>query len=95
MLGQRCHAIRSICGHQGLITAHTEGTIKAEINNLGRHLIAVHWDTGLEMYVFPDEIEIHQTPEEGYPIALIHDSIIRRASIRTTNRQIEESRKFF
>ena len=70
MLVQRCHAIRSICGHQGLITAHTEGTIEAEINNLGRHLIAVNWDTGLGMYVFPDEIEIHQTPEEGYPIAI-------------------------
>jgi hypothetical protein len=64
MLGQRCHAIRSISGRQGLITVHTEGTIEAEINNLGRHLIAVHWDTGLEMYVFPAEIEIHQTTEE-------------------------------
>ena len=46
MLGQRCHAIRGIHGHQGLITANTQGTIEAEIDNLGRHLIAVHWDTG-------------------------------------------------
>jgi hypothetical protein len=65
MLGQRCHAMRSIRGHQGLITAHTEGTIESEISNLGRHLIAVHWDTGLQMYVFPDEIEVHQTTEAG------------------------------
>jgi len=70
MLGQRCHAMRSIRGHQGLITAHTEGTIESEISNLGRHLIAVHWDTGLQMYVFPDEIEIHQPREEGYAIAI-------------------------
>ncbi len=70
MLGQRCHAMRSIRGHQGLITAHTEGTIESEISNLGRHLIAVHWDTGLQMYVFPDEIEIHQPPEEGYAIEI-------------------------
>jgi hypothetical protein len=55
---QRCQATRSIRGHQGLISAQTRGTIEAEINNLGRHMIAVRWDNGLEMYVFPDEIEI-------------------------------------
>ena len=79
MLGQRCHAIRSIHGHQGLITANTQGTIEAEIDNLGRHLIAVHWDTGLQMYVFPDEIEIHQMMEEWHgEIPLMHDPIIRQ-----------------
>ena len=66
MLGQRCHAMRSIRGHQGLITAHTEGIIEAEISNLGRHLIAVRWDTGLQMYVFPDEIEVHEMMEEWH-----------------------------
>jgi hypothetical protein len=62
--GQRCQARRSIRGHQGLVTAHTQGTIEAEINNLGRHLIAVRWDNGLQMYVFPDEIEIDETLEQ-------------------------------
>lgn len=62
--GQRCQARRSIRGHQGLVTAHTQGTIEAEINNLGRHLIAVRWDNGLQMYVFPDEIEIDEALEE-------------------------------
>jgi hypothetical protein len=61
--GQRCQARRSIRGHQGLITAHTQGTIESEINNLGRQLIAVRWDNGLHMYVFPDEIEIDETIE--------------------------------
>jgi hypothetical protein len=37
--GQRCQATRSIRGHQGLIGAHTQGTIEAEISNLGRQLI--------------------------------------------------------
>jgi hypothetical protein len=63
MLG-RCHALRCIRGHQGLITAGTHGTIEAEISNLGRHLVAVHWDNGLHMYVFPEEIEIHQQESE-------------------------------
>ena len=35
--GQRCQATRSIRGHQGLITAHMQGTIEAEISNLGRN----------------------------------------------------------
>ncbi|TMA93676.1 MAG: hypothetical protein E6J74_17755 [Deltaproteobacteria bacterium] len=62
--GQRCQATRIIRGHQGLISAHTQGTIEAEISNLGRHLIAVRWDNGLHMYVFPDEIEVDETIEE-------------------------------
>jgi hypothetical protein len=66
MLNQRCHAIRSIRGHQGLISAHMQGTIEAEISNLGRHLIAVRWDNGLEMYVFPEEIEIDQGTEKWH-----------------------------
>ena len=59
---QRCQATRSIRGHQGLIGAQTRGTIEAEINNLGGRMIAVRWDNGLEMYVFPDEIEISDDP---------------------------------
>jgi hypothetical protein len=62
--GQRCEATRNIRGHQGLIAAHTHGTIEGEISNLGRELIAVRWDNGLHMYVFPDEIEIDETVEE-------------------------------
>ncbi len=79
MVGQRCHAMRSIRGHQGLITAHTQGTIEAEISNLGRHLISVRWDTGQQMYVFPEEIEIHQTMEEWHAdTPLMHDPIAGR-----------------
>ena len=57
---QRCQAKRSIRGHQGLVNADTRGTIEGEIENLGRHLIAVRWDNGLQMYVFPDEINIDE-----------------------------------
>jgi hypothetical protein len=59
---QRCQAKHSIRGHQGLVSADTRGTIEGEIDNLGRHLIAVRWDTGLHMYVFPDEISIENSP---------------------------------
>jgi hypothetical protein len=67
--------MHSIRGHQGLITANTQGTIEAKISNIGRHLIAVRWDTGLQMYVFPEEIEIHQRMEETQ---LMYDPIVGR-----------------
>jgi hypothetical protein len=55
---QRCQAKRSIRGHQGVINAEDRGTIEGEIDNLGRHLIAVRWDNGVQMYVFPEEIVV-------------------------------------
>lgn len=57
----RCQAKRSIRGHQGMVHAHTGGTIEAEIDNLDRHMIAVRWDNGVAMYVFPEEIEVEET----------------------------------
>jgi hypothetical protein len=41
-----------------LVSADHRGTIEGEIDNLGRHMIAVRWDNGLHMYVFPDEITV-------------------------------------
>jgi hypothetical protein len=61
---QRCQAKHSIRAHQGLIEADTRGTIEGEIDNFGRHLIAVRWDTGLQMYVFPDEIDIDAATDD-------------------------------
>lgn len=58
---QRCQAKRGIRGHQGFVSVASRGTIEGEIDNLGRHMIAVRWDNGLHMYVFPDEIEIDET----------------------------------
>jgi hypothetical protein len=44
--------------HRGLIERSTEGTVQHDIDNLGRRLISVQWDTGVTDYVFPSEIEI-------------------------------------
>jgi hypothetical protein len=56
--GMKCRAVRDIQSYQGTVSASTEGTIQYEIENLGRHLVNVHWDNGLRLNVFPDEIEI-------------------------------------
>jgi hypothetical protein len=55
--GMRCRATRVIRTHEGLISRFTEGTIQGVIDNLGRHLINVAWDSGITTYVFFNEIE--------------------------------------
>ena len=55
---RRCRALHNIVGHQGVIKAQTKGTVEAEMENLGRHLIKVQWDSHIAMYVFPEEIEL-------------------------------------
>ena len=56
--GMRCRATREIRTHEWLIRRFTEGTIEAVIDNLGRQLINVEWDSGITTYVFFNEIEI-------------------------------------
>ena len=56
--GMKCRAVRDIQSYQGTVSASMEGTIRYEIENLGRHIINVRWDNGLRLNVFPDEIEI-------------------------------------
>ncbi len=56
--GLRCRAKQMIRSHTAMISRSNEGTIANELENLGRTLILVRWDTGPSTYVFPDEIEI-------------------------------------
>ena len=56
--GMKCRAVRDIQSYQGTVSASMEGTIQYEIENLGRHLVNVHWDNGLRLNVFPNEIEL-------------------------------------
>jgi hypothetical protein len=56
--GMKCRAVRDIRSYQGMVSASTEGIIQYELENLGRHLVNVHWDNGLRLNVFPNEIEI-------------------------------------
>ncbi len=56
--GMRCRATKEIRTHDGLIRRFTEGTIQDVIDNLGRQLINVKWDSGMTTYAFFNEIEI-------------------------------------
>jgi hypothetical protein len=56
--GMKCRAVRDIRSYQGMVSASTEGIIRYELENHGRHLINVQWDNGLRLNVFPNEIKI-------------------------------------
>lgn len=56
--GARCRALHHINTVQGTLPRGSFGTIRYEMDNLGRHLVLVDWDTGISVPVFPPEIEI-------------------------------------
>jgi hypothetical protein len=58
LTGTRCRATKEIRSHQGLVRRYSEGIIQYNMDNLGRHLISVQWDSGVIDYVYPAEIEI-------------------------------------
>lgn len=56
--GMRCRVTKEIRTHEGLIRRFSEGTILGVVDNLGRQLINVEWDSGITTYAFFNEIEI-------------------------------------
>jgi len=60
--GCRCSTRRLLRTVQGNLPRGSQGTVAYEMDNLGRHLILVHWDQGFSVPVFPDEVEVHSAP---------------------------------
>lgn len=56
--GLRCHTLHLVRTVKGDLPRGSRGTVVHEMDNLGRHLILVDWDTGISVPVFPDEIEL-------------------------------------
>ena len=54
--GTRCYTVRFVRTLKGDLRRGSCGTVLYEIENLGRRLVLVHWDTGITVPVFPDEI---------------------------------------
>ena len=63
--GVRCHTLQLLRTVQGDLPQGSQGTVAYEMDNLGRHLILVHWDQGFSVPVFPDEVELQSTPHES------------------------------
>jgi hypothetical protein len=58
--GVRCHTRHLVRTVKGNLPRESYGTILYEMENLGRQLILVNWDSGISVPVFPDEIEIER-----------------------------------
>ena len=56
--GMRCRARRIIRTQAVVIEAASQGTIVHELENLGRRLILVQWDSGPLLLAFSDEVDI-------------------------------------
>ena len=62
--GLRCRTVRHLYTVKGALPRKSEGTIRYEIENLGRKLIFVDWDNGMSVPAFSDEIEVIVPEEE-------------------------------
>ena len=56
--GTRCYTVRFIRTVEGDLPRGTGATVLYIMENLGRRLVLVHWDTGITVPVFPDEIAL-------------------------------------
>ena len=63
--GFRCRTLQLLRTVKGDLPRGSQGTVAYEMDNLGRHLILVHWDQGFSVPVFPDEVELQSTPHES------------------------------
>jgi hypothetical protein len=58
--GVRCSTRIPLRTVSGLLPRGSAGTVVYEMDNLGRQLILVNWDSGFSVPVFPDEITFDQ-----------------------------------
>ena len=56
--GRRCSTTRFIATVCGDLLPGSKGTVRYEIENLGRQLIMVRWDAGFDVSAFLNEIVI-------------------------------------
>jgi hypothetical protein len=56
--GIRCSTRLPLRTVNGFLPRGSEGTVVYEMDNLGRHLILVNWDTGFSVPVFPNEVAL-------------------------------------
>jgi hypothetical protein len=56
--GTRCYTVRFIRTVKGDLPRGSCGTVLHTMENLGRRPILVHWDSGITVPVFPDEIAL-------------------------------------
>ena len=61
--GARCRTLRHVNTLEGVLLRDSYGTLRYEMDNLGRRLVFVDWDNGMSVPVFPHEIEVLEQEE--------------------------------
>jgi hypothetical protein len=56
--GKRCQTIRNVAHHRGILPRQTSGTIRYSVENIGRTLLHVDFDSGASLMVLPDDIRV-------------------------------------
>jgi hypothetical protein len=56
--GTRCRILRPIAHHTGYLGARLEGTVRYAIENLGRTLLRVDFDSGPSLIVLSEDVVI-------------------------------------
>ncbi len=60
LAGTRCHTVRSVSHHGGIIPRQLGGTIRYRLENLGRFLLKVDFDSGDSLTVLADDIVVDE-----------------------------------
>ena len=61
--GTRCRIVRPIAHHAGYLLPRLEGTVRYAIENLGRQLLRVDFDSGASLIVLPEDFVIEASEE--------------------------------
>jgi len=62
LCGTRCRTVRTVAHHRGHLPRETAGTIRYSLENIGRILVFVDFDSGPSLMVLPDDICV-EAPE--------------------------------
>jgi len=63
LCGKRCRTVRTVAHHRGRLPRETAGTIRYALENIGRTLVFVDFDSGPSLMVLPDDISL-EGPEK-------------------------------
>ena len=58
--GTRCRTVRPIAHHRGYLPREVEGTIRYTVENIGRTLVRVDFDSGASLMVLPDDVALER-----------------------------------
>ena len=56
LAGTRCRTVRPIAHHGGYLPRKLGGTIRYAVENIGRTLLNVNFDSGQSLMVLPDDV---------------------------------------